>query len=73
MAGSAPDNVVFIKIDPDDSPDLARQWAVQGLPTMIRIQNGHETGRMSGYKSEAQIREFAAPESRDVTDYQPRE
>ncbi len=68
MAECAPENVAYIKIDPDDSPDLARQWAVQGLPTMIRIQHGHETGRMSGYKSEAQIREFAAPQSRDVTD-----
>ena len=59
MADEAPDRVIFIKVDTDENRELAEMWEVQGIPTMIRIENGEEIARLIGYRPESDIRRFA--------------
>lgn len=59
MADTLANDFVFVKVDTDENPDLAKAWEVQGIPTMIRIDEGRETGRLIGYRPESQIIEFA--------------
>lgn len=50
--------MVFVKVDTDENPDIARQWDVQGLPTMVKIENKQETGRLIGYRPASEIQQF---------------
>lgn len=59
MAQEAPDTVVFVRIDTDENPDLARNWDVQGIPCLVRIEDGQEVARLIGYRPESDIRRFA--------------
>lgn len=46
-------------IDIDDSPNLAADYKVRGVPTMVLIDdNDKEVGRLVGVKTKAQIEEF---------------
>lgn len=53
------DNVNFYYVDVDDSNDLAQQFGVQSIPTMVLIKEGKETNRFVGYAPEEQVIEFA--------------
>lgn len=61
MASQVANTVVFVKVDIDENPTLAVEWQVQGIPTMVRIENGEETARLIGYRSESEINQFAQP------------
>ena len=46
-------------IDIDDSPNLAADYKVRGVPTMVLVDdNDKEVGRLVGAKTKAQIEEF---------------
>ena len=46
-------------IDIDDSPNLAADYKVRGVPTMILVDdNDKEVGRLVGAKTKAEIEEF---------------
>ncbi len=42
------------KVIVDDQPDLARQYNVRNIPTVILLENGVETKRFVGVKSESE-------------------
>ena len=42
------DDVRIIKIDVDKNPDVARQFNVQGVPTLILFKQGQVKWRQSG-------------------------
>lgn len=42
------DAVKIVKIDVDRNPDVASQFQVRGVPTMILFQNGNPVWRQSG-------------------------
>jgi len=46
------EGVEIIKIDTDEYPELARQFGVRGLPTVVYIKDGKEVGRTIGYNPE---------------------
>lgn len=50
--------VVLAKINVDQNPKSASKYGITALPTVIRFQNGRETGRFLGAKSEPEIRKF---------------
>ncbi len=58
MAEQQPEHVVFLKIDTDENPDLAREWDIQGIPAMVKIENGQETSRLIGYRPASDIQKF---------------
>ena len=46
-------------IDIDDSPNLAADYKVRGVPTMVLVDdNDKEVARLVGVKTKAQIEEF---------------
>jgi thioredoxin 2 len=52
MAG----RVKLVKVNVDEAPDLARRFAVQGIPTLVVMQGRHETARQTGAAPEPALR-----------------
>ena len=49
------DQVSIIKIDVDKNQQLAAQYQVRGVPTMILIKNGKQLWRQSGVLSSSDL------------------
>lgn len=49
------DQISIIKIDVDKNQQLASQYQVRGVPTMILFQNGKQLWRQSGVLSKEEI------------------
>lgn len=49
------DRVSIIKIDVDKNQQLASQYRVRGVPTMMLFQNGTQLWRQSGVMSKEEI------------------
>lgn len=47
--------VKVIKVDVDSNPDLAMQYQVLGVPTLILFKDGEVRERLSGYQPKARI------------------
>jgi thioredoxin 2 len=47
--------VLFVKVDSDASPELARRFGIRSIPTLVRLDRGRETARQSGALPAAQI------------------
>lgn len=45
----------IVKIDVDQSEDLARQFGVMSIPTMVIFKDGEEVDRMIGLRQKSQI------------------
>ncbi|WFT77076.1 thioredoxin family protein [Halobacillus naozhouensis] len=53
------DDVDFYYVDVDQSSDLAGQFGVQSIPTLILIKEGEEVDRSVGFAPEEQVKDFA--------------
>jgi len=52
--------VRVFKLDVDHNPDIAMQYQVMGVPTLMLFREGAPVHRMTGYKPKAKVlREFA--------------
>ena len=49
------DQIKIVKIDVDKNQNIASQWQVRGVPTMVLYQNGKQLWRQSGVLSKEQI------------------
>ncbi len=49
------DQIKIVKIDVDKNQNIATQWQVRGVPTMILFQNGQQLWRQSGVLSKENI------------------
>jgi len=54
FADSHPD-VDVRKINVDENPRIAQEFGVRGIPTLVVLENGRETGRRIGGAGEAEI------------------
>lgn len=45
---AANENVRLIEVDVDKQPELAQQYRVKGLPTVVALQDGVEVARVTG-------------------------
>ena len=52
------ENVKFVKIDIDKTDDIALQYQVMSIPTLVLIQNGEEKDRIVGIVDKNQILDF---------------
>lgn len=55
VAEKMKDKVTIVKVDVDQSPDLAAKFGVMSVPTMIMFKNGRQVDAFSGYMSEANL------------------
>lgn len=53
------ETVDFYYVDIDDSGEIASQFGVQSIPTMILLKDGEEVNRQVGFVPEEQVKEFA--------------
>jgi len=51
-------DVTLSEIDIDENLELAKQYGVRGVPTMVLVEDGKEIGRKSGVLMADQIEEF---------------
>lgn len=49
---------LLAKLDVDANPQLAQQFGVQGIPTVVAFKDGKEVDRFTGALPEAQVRAF---------------
>jgi len=48
----------IIKINTDKFPDIAQQYGVMSIPTLIIMENSQELNKHIGYMSDEEIKEF---------------
>ncbi|MGA3164663.1 MAG: thioredoxin [Terriglobia bacterium] len=49
------ERVTFAKINVDELPDLANQFAVRSIPTLVLLQEGNVVERLVGLRSEQEL------------------
>jgi len=55
IATENPDNIHIAKLNVDEHPDIARQFSVMSIPTMIVFRDGQEVKRLVGAKGKGQM------------------
>ena len=55
LANNVSDDVVIIKVDVDQYPELAAQYRIQSVPTLLRFKNGKLVEQVSGYRPYPQL------------------
>lgn len=48
--------VPVVRINVDQNPEVAGQFGVQGLPTLIHLRQGQEVGRITGQRPEPELK-----------------
>ena len=57
LATSWAGRATIATVDVDSQPDLAREFGVQSIPTVVVLQDGNEVARFVGVQSESQFDE----------------
>ncbi len=52
--------VAFESIDVDKQPELAKQYKVNALPTVVAVKDGREVERLIGYQSEGKLKKLVS-------------
>ena len=55
MAKRFEDRIVFAKVDIQNSRDLAQQFGVKSIPTLILFKNGKEWDRLTGVRNRSEL------------------
>ena len=55
IAAEHPDAIHIAKLNVDDHPDIAREFSVMSIPTMIVFRDGQEVKRLVGAKGKGQM------------------
>jgi thioredoxin 1 len=55
LAGDWDGQVKFVKLDVDHSPQIAMNYGVMGVPTLMLFKAGQELERMTGYMPKNKI------------------
>ena len=53
--------VKFVKLDVDDNPDLAMQYMVMGVPTLMLFKDGQPVERVTGYQPKDRLSKKFSP------------
>jgi len=49
------ERIVFAKVDVQSSRDLAQQFGIKNVPTLILFRNGKEWDRLSGVRNRTEL------------------
>ena len=55
VAEKMQDKVTIVKVDVDQSPDLAAKFGIMSVPTMIMFKEGQQVDAFAGYMPEANL------------------
>ncbi|EMI58338.1 thioredoxin [Rhodopirellula sallentina SM41] len=58
-AFNASPHAIFAKLNTEDNPSVASQFAITGIPTIILFRGGREANRHSGMLDASGISQFA--------------
>lgn len=58
LAEEAPEEIVIGKVNIDTEPELAQQFGVMSIPTIIFFENGQEVDRIIGAVPKEKIKRF---------------
>lgn len=47
--------IVFAKLNVDENPEIAAQYRVYGIPTLVIFNGGKEKGRITGFRPKAHL------------------
>jgi len=61
LAGEWGTKVKVVKIDVDHNPNLAMQYQVMGVPTLMLFVNGHPQERLTGFRPKKHIEKTFGP------------
>nr|WP_084243852.1 thioredoxin domain-containing protein [Planomicrobium okeanokoites] len=53
------DSVDFYKVVVSEAPELAEQFGIMSIPTLVLVKNGEEVKRSVGFMPEEPLKEFA--------------
>ncbi|PKH10720.1 hypothetical protein CXF70_08265 [Planomicrobium sp. MB-3u-38] len=53
------DSVDFYKVVVSEAPELAEQFGIMSIPTLVLVKNGKEVKRSVGFMPEEPLKEFA--------------
>lgn len=56
LAKEFEEQVIFAKVDVENNRDLAAQFNIRSIPTLVLIRNGKEWDRLTGVKSRSDLR-----------------
>jgi thioredoxin len=56
LAGPLTDKIKFVKINVDESPGIAQNFSVQGIPTLIFFRDGKVADRITGLVPETELK-----------------
>jgi len=57
LASEFKDKVIFGKLNVDDHPDIAGQYGIMSIPTLLIIQKGHVVGQLVGAMPKKDLKE----------------
>ena len=52
------DKILVVKVNVDDAGDIASEYGVRGIPTLLLFKNGDVSGSMVGAVTKDKIKEF---------------
>ena len=58
LDGDSSFDVQIVKIDVDEAGELAGEFGIQAIPTLIYFENGKEKGKKLGFNPKAAIIDF---------------
>jgi len=58
LADKFDERLVFAKVDAENSRDLAQQFGVKSLPTLILFRHGREWDRLNGVRSRVELKKL---------------
>jgi thioredoxin 1 len=61
LAADWGDQVKFLKLDVDDSPQIAMDYQVMGVPTLMLFKSGKPVERVTGYQPKDRLQKKFAP------------
>lgn len=61
LAGEWQSRMKVVKVDVDHNPEIAMQYQVMGVPTLILFKNGKATERTSGFLPKKKLEEKFGP------------
>ena len=58
IAGQQEDKLIFAKINIDEAPEIAEEYGIDTIPTLLMFKNGKVEGQIVAPDSKAKIEEF---------------